>query len=299
MMFRLTLCLAALTLAPSCGLDEDIPAIEREVLYSNLTRRWYAAIGIRRAASLEPEQDRPYLFRELLPPGGVMREPFDERVPDAGGCPDRVDLHLYLYERRNREVPIGLDFGEEIDPTPVISAEMLDVSACELLLPKTFEVRLRVTDEDRSTEGAEVTIAEDTPAQRRQAFADARLPALVPIPLLARAEPLMGMVVSAEFPTYREGIAGIGVLLRTRVSVIEKNERCCLDGPELVDEITECCFSDPIDWTQTERDGRFYFHRPRGTYLLEVFGDGYRFRPVATAVESPIQNVLFVAERTE
>ena len=49
-------------------------------------------------------------------------------------------------------------------------------------------------------------------------------------------------------------------------------------------------------FTETDDEGRFMLERPPGAYRVEFFSDDLTFRPAMIDVESPLDDILTVAE---
>lgn len=254
---------------------------ETEFSLVNLSQRWYAAIGLRPAASTQGQEEE-FTRSDLIPPGGIFRERFFTLFPETGGCPDRLDITVHLYKRLNEDIPIGLDPGEAVDPTPVASDELLDVVACEAVVVSTFTIVLRDSDEGQGV----LKFVQETGAAELRAFEGTNLPELEVVPELLEAALLEGQVLLPDGTP----LGSIGVLLRTRFRVTDDDRELCPDEP------VGFCYSEPIAFDLTDDEGRFSFDRPPGAYLVEVFADDFEFRPVFVAVESPIDNILFFAE---
>ena len=267
----------------SCGTVPTPITLPAETEFSliNLSRRWYATIGLRPAEEWDPAE-QPFVQSKLIPPGAVYRERFFDLFPQTGGCPERLDLRVYLFKRINEDVPIGLDPGEPLNPQAVASAEILDVVACERVVVSTFTIVLR-----DSSEGTGVLkIAQETEASQDITFTGQNLSPLESLPEMLENAPLAGQVVTPD----GTAILGIGVLLRTRYRVTDDDTALCPEEPD------GRCYSLPIAIRTTDEQGRFSFDRPPGAYRVEVFADGFLFRPVSVIVESPIDNIIFVAE---
>ena len=252
--------------------------METEFSLVNLSQQWYATIGLRPAAS----DDSAYVQSDLVPPGAVFRERFFELFPETGGCPDRLDLRVYLYKRANDDVPIGMDPGEAVESQPVASGEVLNVLACEQVVASTYTIVLRDSEEGTGV----LRFAQETGAEQERTFTGRSLPDLDTVPEHLASASLSGVV------TLEDGtpVEGIGVLVRSRYRVSSDDSELCPDEP------VGLCFGEPIAIDSTDEEGRFSFDRPPGAYQVEVFADGFTFRPVWVVVESPIDNITFVAE---
>ena len=264
--------------------------VETEFFLLNLSRQWYATIALRPAGGAEDA----YAQSKLIPPGAVFRERFLELFPQTGGCPDRLDLRVYLYKRVNDDVPIGEDPGERVGPQPVASGEILDVGACELVVVSTYTIVLRDSEEGVGV----IKAAQATSGAQIRTFEGVNLPDPTQVPEMLEAGSLGGRVIAPD----GSDVANVGVLLRTRFRVNDDDCDICPYDPECVDyPQSSChpqcfCYSDPIAVTATDADGRFSFDRPPGAYWVEAFADGLLFGPVWVEVESPIDNITIVAE---
>jgi hypothetical protein len=261
--------------------------VETRVAFINFSQSFYASLGIRESGTDDAFTETP-----LLAPGATFRDTFLETV--GSGCPDRVDLRLFLYARTNGEVPIGLDDVEAVDSTPIVAGETLGVPACEIQAVETYTI----VNWEADLGVAQVKIAQGTVIEdviREDGFFDGPDGtweivgvegglADVVAPILARSESLSGSVILAD----GSGVADVGVLLRTRFRVRSDDA-----DP---DNDPDAGFGAPIAFTSTDDDGRFSFDRPAGAYEVEFFSDDFAFRPASVIVESPIDVVTVVAE---
>lgn len=260
--------------------------VETRFAFTNLSTEAYAALAMRARGGSD------YVTLPLLPPGGTCRGDFAEVLGDA--CPGSLDFRLLLYRRTNNLVPIGLDPGEAVESMPVVAGEVLGVPGCDV---EPVEVYTIVNWE--APEGmTRVKFAQDTPVDTRirqwGLFPDLDAawtivgvdPALarLPPPSLAASAPIAGRVVGRD----GQGVENIGVLLRTRW-------RTRLDDEDAGND-PDSGYSDPIAVTKTDAAGRFRLDRPAGVYRVEVFQDGYLFRPDVMDVETPLSEMVFVAE---
>ena len=264
--------------------------IETALAFTNFSTQFYAALDIRVHDSATDAN--PYVSTPLLAPGATYRARFLELL--GVGCPASVDLRLFLYQRTNEDVPIGLDPDEAVDSTPVVAGQVLNLPACRI---QTLEA-YTVVNWDAPLGSARVKIAQNTAVdeaiREEQGFAnnDAAWelngvdPGLSPAspPMLASSAPIAGRVIEAG----GTGIEGIGVLLRTRF-------RVRLDDGDPAND-PDAGFGLPIAVTTTDADGAFEFHRPPGAYRIEFFSDDFEFRPGAIEVETPIEVIRAVAE---
>lgn len=263
------------------GADNPNVPIETEFLAANLSRRWYAVLQVRPAGGFA-SPDFEYATTPLIPPGGVFRQRFLELLPGTSGCPDGLTMRVFLYKRVNEQLPIGLDPGEAVQATPVASVEISDIAACAEVVASSFSAIIRDTEEGSGV----IAFAQSTSAENVVSFSGVGPAGLAPVPALLAPSPLSGRVTS---PTGAPE-AGVGVLLRTRFRVGDDDAAICPNEPVGV------CFSDPIDFAVTDGDGRFSFERPPGAYMVEAFADTLQFRPAAILVETPIDNLAFIAE---
>lgn len=274
--------LMALVAGLSCTPDGPLPlSVETEFAFLNLSRRWYAAVSVRPSAA---PNEAPAVFPpgKLIPPGAVWRERFPNVFEMPQGCPARLDLRIHLYKRINETIPVSRDDGEALGPQAVASAEINGIVACEKVIASSFSIALR-----DSQEGVGVLkIAQDTAAQADMQFAGVNLPELDALPATLSVVSLEGHVLSPN----GDPVGGVGVLLRARYRVGDDDTAICPDEP------AGLCFTHPIAIATTDETGWFAFDRPPGAYRIDVFADGLLFRPASILVESPIDDVLFLAE---
>ena len=289
--------LCLVLLLTSCG---GVP-VEREYDLLNITGRWYAVFHMKPSAVESWSCGTTAVCTDLLPPGAGVRGRFFDDFPETLGCPRSLDFRIWLFKRVNDGVPIGEDPGEEVMPEPVARGEFKNINACSNdPFIRVFNAVLR-----ESEEGAGV-VDFSTVYPPPKFLNDNMLPEPSPLPDRARAEPLEGHVLDP----HGQPIAGIGLLLRTRVRLNLDGTNlppCCSDGPSppqpfssLSDqELHNCCVTEPIDVAVTDAEGYFEFDRPEGVYLIEPFGNDYEFRPVGVVVDTPIDNILIIAEPLE
>ena len=263
----------------------DLP-IETSLGFTNLSTRFYAALGVRAHGAGE------FVATPLLPPGATHRVRWLDILDTS--CPDAVDLRLFLYQRVHEDLPIGLDDGEAVEDAPIVAGEVLDLPACGVQTLETYTV----VNWDAEPGTARLKIAQNTPvddAIRASGVfpnADAAWdvsgvdPALTDVTTspAAESELIAGRVALVD----GTGVEGIGVLIRTRFRVRPDD-----DDP---DNDPDAGFSAPIDFSMTDALGAFSFHRPSGAYRIEFFSDDFAFRPAMIDVESPIGVILTVAE---
>ncbi len=285
-------CMAALlALAGGCDAVDNIAnlPIETSFAFTNFSKTTYAALRIRAHDETDSE---PYYRTELLAPGATKRQRFVDALGE--GCPDTLDLQVFIYERVNSDVPIGLDDGEVVGATPTVAGEILDVPACGVQPLETYTIVSWDTESGQSR----VKLAQDTPVDAairainlfENADATWDVDGVDPKfandapPEHAAFEPIAGQVLLAD----GTGVEGVGVMLRTRFRV-RLNDNDPSNDPD-------ADFGDPITFTFTDADGAFSFERPPGGYRLEFFSDDVAFRPAIIDVEPPINSVLVVAE---
>lgn len=288
--FALAISCALIAGGAACGILSsgviDLP-IETSFNFTNLSTRYYAMLDIRDADS-----NGAYYRTKLLPPGATQRERFLDTL--GAGCPDAVDLRVVLYDRVNADLPIGLDDGEEVVPTPVAAGTILGVPACSVQTVETYtivnwdapegEARVKIaqatlieqalaqldafanTDGVWEFEGVEADLADESPSEAAENL------------------PIEGRVALPD----GSGAEGIGVLLRTRF-------RLRLDDTDSSND-PDAGFGAPIAVTTTDSDGSFSFERPAGAYRVEAFADDVLFRPAIVDIEAPQQTVLIIAE---
>lgn len=269
--------------SPFVGLE-----VETRFAFTNFSKEFYATLGIRE----HTEEPGDYVQVPLLAPGATFRGTFLDFV--GTGCPGSLDLRLLMYRRVNADLPIGLDAGEAVESTPVVAGETRDVPACDVEALETYTI---VNWEAEAGVGR-VKIAQDTAVEgeirNRGLFRgiDATWevqgvdPALANMaaPPAAAKERLSGSVILAD----GSGVAGVGVLLRTRFRV-RLNDMDEGNDPD-------AGFGDPIAFASTDAEGAFSFDRPAGAYEVEFFSDDFAFRPDVVIVESPIEVITIVAE---
>lgn len=267
------------------------PPIETEFSLINLSRQWYWTVAMRTSGSGGAYRQ----LSELLPPGAVLRKRFLDVLPESGGCPEKIDLRLYLFSVTQDSVPTivpgdpcagdqctQLDFDSFVDPNSVIATEFSGISVCPpgAVPLSTFTMAL--------LESGLVRFAQGSGREEKRMIKRELLPSPDPMPTVLDGDDISGVVLN-ELGDLQ---AGVGVLLRTRYRVNEDDTELCPNDP------VGLCLSDPIAFCVTDEQGAFCFSRPAGAYLVEVFGDGFLFRPKFELIEAPIDNILFVAERT-
>jgi hypothetical protein len=277
--------------ALSCDVQRGLLPIETGFGFTNLSRTQYAALGIRQHAASGAEQTAFHLTA-LLPPGATTRVRFLEALGEA--CPDALDFRIFIYLRTNRDVPIGLDPGEQVDPEPVAAGEVLGVPACSVQPLETYTI----VNWDAPAGEARVKFAQATPVETairsaglfpnadavwESQGADPDLARTAP-PALADPAPIAGHVLSPTGAPWE----GVVVVLRTRFRVRAD------DGDPANDP--DSGFGEPIDFVLTDANGAFQFDRPPGAYRVEVFSDDLVFQPASVDVEVPQSSLVFIAE---
>ncbi len=280
--------LLAAACVPGLGPFFGLP-VETRLAFTNLSTRFYAAMQIR------SHGDGVFAASPLLAPGATFRADCAELL--GAPCPAAMDVRILLYRRVHEDVPIGLDETEEVEAVPLVAGEVIAVPACEVEPLETYTI----VNWDAPEGTARVKFAQgtavDTYIRQRNLFPNtdaaweiagvaAALADIAPPPL-ADAEPVSGRVTLAD----GSGVENIGVLLRTRF-------RVRLDDADAGND-PDTGWSDPMAVTKTDAAGRFAFDRPAGVYQVEVFADGYLFRPVVVEVETPQQQVIIIAEPQE
>ncbi|MEK6674975.1 MAG: hypothetical protein AABZ47_04890 [Planctomycetota bacterium] len=296
---------AAIALHTSCGQvttcseSADSP-IDTRVFLVNFAQRLYATARIREH---RPPDDLSGFSDTipLLPPGGIHRASFRDFMDT--GCPGAIDVEVLLYRRLNEDMPIGLDPGEEIIPMPVAAGRIFNLPACCIVPVETYTiVNWEPVDGVYRVKFAQGT-AIDEFLDRTNRFpnadnvwgfdgVDLTLAELAPPPA-AQTDALQGRVVEvveSDSVSEARGVAGIGVLLRTRY-------RVRLGDDDLANDPDDG-FSDPIDFQITDNLGVFSFERPAGAYRVEFFSDDYVFRPDSIDVESPNSGIEVLAENS-
>ncbi len=279
---------------------------ETRLLFLNFSQEQYTALRLRthvpdgqnangaspaNGSSTAEGSSTEYATTRLLPPGSLLRADFLDFLDT--GCPESLDLQILVYNRVNDDLPIGLDDGATVENTPIVAGEILNVPLCSIQPQQGFTV----VNWDAPDGTARVKLAQgtDIDVQFSQTtfpapdFAwevtgvDATLAEISP-PEVVDFEEIGGTVTLAD----GTGVEGVGVLIRTqyRVRLSDNNAE---NDPDVG-------FSDPIDFTTTDADGRYAFNRPPGAYLVEFFSDDLLFRPEAVNVETPLEIVSVIAE---
>ncbi len=278
-------------MAGSCGMEGPeflgLP-LETRFAFTNFSLDFYATLSMR----ANGDEAGVYEQTPLLAPGATFRGEFFEFT--GNGCPDAIDVRVFLYARVNDDLPVGLDEGEDVSPTPIVAGELLNVPACRVQALETFTiVNWEAAEGVALVKLAQGTAVEDDVVASglvdgidgtwRVEGVEDGLGGQAP-PGIADNETLTGFVTLAD----GSGVEGVGVLLRTRFRV-RLNDDDETNDPD-------AGFGDPIAVASTDTDGRFSFDRPPGAYEVEFFADDLVFRPVSVIVESPIEVIRIVAE---
>lgn len=283
--------LLALTAGQSCpGLGPIFGELPVQTRFSviNFSQRFYAVIGIREH---RPGEDaNPYSYTDLTAPGVTVRADFD--VVAESGCPNAIDLRLLLYRRTNEDMPIGLD--ETIEPAPIVAGEVLNVPVCSIQVLETFTIvnwdAPEGTGRVKLAQCSEIDQWLTTGGPFDNALGvweivgvDPALAGAAP-PSLADTSPITGRVVLSN----GTGISGILVTVSPRW-------RDALDCGD-PDNADDTGYGGPIAYDVTGTNGSFSIDRPAGVYRIELYGDGYAFRPAIIDVETPQQSMILLAE---
>ncbi len=282
------------TLGLSC-LPQELP-VDTQLGFMNLSTRFYAAFEIR--AHDGDGASQPFVSTELLAPGAVFRVDCAELIGQQ--CPASLDVRVLLYRRvlddQDPPIPIGMDEAEAVEPQPVAADEFLDVPGpCAVFPPVgTYTIVNWDTDAGRARVKFAQESQVDALISRRNVFGNEEavwdftgvredLASTAPPPLMESAA-LAGRVTLVD----GTGVAGVGVLLRTRY-------RVRMDDDEPGND-PDAGYGDPIDYVVTDESGYFQFDRPPGIHQLEFFSDEYAFAPVAVEVESPLSTIGVLAD---
>lgn len=279
----------ALLAAASCIPVTPFQPVATRLAFTNLSLVYYAALALRPHTDAG---DAAWAWTPLLAPGATWRADFTDLLGTP--CPAALDLRIYLYRRVNAAVPIGLDETEAVDPAPIVAGQVLNVPACDAALVEDYTV----VNWEAPQGTARVKIAQGTAVEteivRLNLFPNVDAaweiegvdPALLPAepPAPAPKEPIRGRVTTPA----GAGVENIGVLLRTKF-------RLRMDDQEPAND-PDTGWSDPIAVTVTDAAGGFQLDRPAGVYRVEAFADGYLFRPPWVDVETPLQQIVLLAE---
>jgi hypothetical protein len=286
-------CSAAVT---SCGgFGPDLPEVpvETRFAFTNFSRQFYAVLDVREHGATQASgQTAPFVKTPLLAPGATHRIDFTDLLGNA--CPDALDFQLFLYRRVNDDLPIGLDDGEVVDPTPIVAGLIQNIPACNVQSLVTYTV----VNWDAPEGTARVKIAQGSLIESSLA-SSGRFPnvdvaweiqgvdpslADEPPPAHAPVESIAGRVTLTD----GTGVNNVGVLVRTRF-------RVRLDDNDPAND-PDAGFGDPIAFTITGDDGIFSIDRPAGAYRIEFFSDDFSFRPAIMDLETPITVIRVIVE---
>ncbi|NLX12872.1 MAG: carboxypeptidase regulatory-like domain-containing protein [Phycisphaerales bacterium] len=285
--------IASALLAGSCtwfGPVYTSPPIETSFAFTNFSKSYYAALGLRAYTSADSAE--PYVITPLLAPGATYRKRFLDVF--GGGCPNAIDFRLFLYKRVDDDLPIGLDDGEEVERMPLVAGEILGLPACGVQPLETYTI----VNWEAPEGTARVKLAQATPLEQEMAAAglfpnadgaweivgvDPAL-AETPPPAPAPVQSIRGRVTLTD----GRGVEGQGVLIRSRF-------RVRLDDGDSSND-PDAGYGDPIDFTATDANGWFVIDRPAGAYQVEFFSDDYLFRPAVIEVETPLEDIAIIAE---
>lgn len=272
----------------SCGSGFTSLPVETRFSFVNFSTRFYAVLGIRETGGASTT----FMKTSLLPPGALVRADFRDFLQT--GCPDSLDLQVFLYRRINESVPIGLDMGEAVESTPIAAGQVMNIPACSVDPLVTYTIVN--WDADEGTARVKIAQGSDVENRIRQLNLFPNVDAAWEIngidPTLANAVPpaltptdsISGEVTLAD----GTGVSGMGVLLRT-IFRIRLNDTDDSNDPDTG-------FSDPIAFTITDSSGAFTLDRPAGGYKIEFFSDTHSFRPAEIVVETPIGIITSIAE---
>ena len=291
-------------LLTGCGAEpaQNARNIETGIALNNLNSRYYVALQVRPSGAASR-----FATTALLPPGGTVRERFIDLFGLA--CPDAVDLQIFLYQRINEDLPIGLDEGEAVNATPVAADALFDVPLCAAgeVVPSAVVETFTVTLWESSGEADRVKLAQGTPLE--EVLLDSGLLSnesealweftgvtagldLQPPPPPAESIEISGRALllpgDGQDADDEDIVSGIGVLIRPRF----RNRTT--DDNETND--TDAGFGAPIDVRETDAEGRFSFRRPPGVYRIEFFSDRLTFRPAVIDVEAPAGEIISLVE---
>ena len=278
-------------LVGSCGtagpVFSSLPP-ETRVAFLNLSLDFYAVLGVRDSSVA----DSTFTMSPLLAPGAAYREDFRKLV--GVGCPGFVDLRLLLYRRVEETVPIGLDTTEDVEQAPILAGEILGLPACAIAPLVAYTIvnweapdgtaRIKIAQfSEVDQEISNLGLFPNVDNAWEIEGVTASLASIMPPALLPDA-PISGRVTLAN----GTGVAGVGVLIRTRF-------RVRLDDTDFTND-PDAGFSDPIAFTVTDTSGAFTIDRPPGAYQLEFFSDDFTFRPASLTLETPIEVIQIIAE---
>ncbi len=283
---------------PALGLSclpSDLP-VDTELGFMNLSTRYYAAFEIRAHDNQGSQQ--PFVSTRLLAPGAVFRVDCANFVGEQ--CPASLDVRVLLHKRildgQDPPVPIGLDETEAVEQQPIAAAEFIGVPGPCAVFPPVGTYT--IVNWDTEPGQARVKFAQDSQVDtligvlntfgNQEAVwevtgVEEHLANTAPPPLMESAS-LAGRVTLVD----GTGVAGIGVLLRTRF-------RVRMDDSDIGND-PDAGYGDPIAYALTDESGYFRFERPPGVYQLEFFSDDYAFAPVTVEVETPLSTIGVLAD---
>ena len=284
-------CLGALAvICALCGCPAGDPlALDTELAIANMSRDWYLLVELEIPGY--PAQHLP-----VLPPSAAARIPFRDLFGTA--CPLEMVVRAYVLEGDDTSV----DAAGASPRLPALASAEVTVQACTGTPADypVYNITLRDSPRGRGT----ILFAQDTPRQLRLDFWGQNIPGVNGLPPLTEDRLIGGYVLDLT----GAGVPDVGVMLRPLYR--DAGEPCPSNSGATV-QLLPCGIVTPdpevglpIDATITDQEGRFTFSRPPGVYALEVFGDGFVFRPCREApveacqifVEAPLDNVVFVAE---
>jgi hypothetical protein len=266
---------AGSTCAPSAFLG---PPIETSFAFTNFSAQFFATLSIREHGETNSE----FYQTPLLPPGAAHRVRFLDSIGVA--CPEAIDLQIRLY-----------DSADNPDAQPIAAGEVQDIPACSVQVLETYTV----VNWDAPAGTVRVKLAQDTLVDEAirdsGRFADDADHAwtvegvdssleTIPLPDVADPVDISGAVILADGTP----LDGIGVLIRSRF-------RVRLDDGDPAND-PDADFSEPIDFAVTDANGSFTFERPAGAYQIECFSDNFAFRPGNIFLETPSDQIVFIAE---
>lgn len=259
--------------------------VETQVSFLNLSQTTYVQFGIRESGTAV------FTYTPLLAPGATVRQPFLSTIAER--CPGSVDVQVAVYRRVNADVPIGLDPGEAVEPTPIAVGQLDNVPACSLQVHETFTIvswdapdgtaRVRIA-QCSAVDAALQSGGVGPGADGAWEVVGVDPQVVLPTPAPAEISPITGRVVMAD----GSGVEGVLVILRTRF----RSRLDCAD-PE---REGDAGYSEPVTYTVTDADGAFTIERPAGVYRLEFYSDDVAFRPGNIDVETPQDTLLILAE---
>ncbi len=256
-------------------------ALETELAITNVSRDWYLLLELEvpgRAARQLP----------IFPPGACLRIAFRELFDSP--CPLEMTVRAYLYERDDSSD--GAD--DVLLRQPAVASAEATVHPCTGTAEDypVYNVTLRDSPRGRGT----ILFAQNTSRELRLDFWRRNIPDVSELPPFIADELISGYVLDWS----GDGVSGIGVMLQPMYR--DAGDPCPSDSGATV-QLLPCGIltpmaevGAPIDATMTDEQGRFTFSAPPGVYAVEVFADGYLFRPSRIIIEAPMDNVVFLAE---